>query len=207
MLVCWSVGMLVCWYVGMLVGMLVCWYVGMLICWYVGMLDRIRLFDAVVTPTVLYGSATWALLQSMEKSLRTVRRRMLRYVFRIHRRKREDALEDWVSFVQRSAHTVDNIASAQGMVDWVTLHRRRKWKSAGAFARKTNGRWSKQVLEWSPSFEQKRSQSRPKLRWADDIEKVAGGDWMEHALVADMWSVYEEAFVESSSCSAQQACR
>ena len=169
--------------------------------------DRIRLFDAVITPTVLYGSATWALLQSMEKSLRTVRRRMLRYVFRIHRRKREDALEDWVSFVQRSAHTVDNIVSAQGMVDWVTLHRRRKWKSAGAFARKTDGRWSKQVLEWSPSFEQKRSQGRPKLRWADDIEKVAGGDWMEHALVADMWSVYEEAFVGSSSCSAQQACR
>ena len=132
---------------------------------------------------------------------------MLRYVFRIHRRKHADELEDWVCFVQRSAHTVDNIASAHGMEEWVTLHRRRKWKSAGAFARKTDGRWSKQVLEWSPSFEQRRSQGRPKLRWAEDIEKFAGGDWMKYALDADMWSVYGEAFVESSCCNAEQAGR
>ena len=43
--------------------------------------DRVKLFDAVVSPAVLYGSSAWALTQSMEISLKTVRRRMLRYVF------------------------------------------------------------------------------------------------------------------------------
>ena len=49
--------------------------------------DRVRLFEATVTPAVLYGSSTWALTKQMEGQLRVARRRMLRYVFRIHRTK------------------------------------------------------------------------------------------------------------------------
>ena len=47
--------------------------------------DRAKLFESVVTPAVLYGSSTWALTLDMEKQLQIARRRMLRYVFRIHR--------------------------------------------------------------------------------------------------------------------------
>ena len=40
--------------------------------------DRLRLFEAVVTPTFLYGSGTWTLTQQMESKVRRVQRRMLR---------------------------------------------------------------------------------------------------------------------------------
>ena len=42
--------------------------------------DRIRLFEAVVTPRALYGAAAWTLTESLERALRTARRRMLRMV-------------------------------------------------------------------------------------------------------------------------------
>ena len=48
--------------------------------------DRCRLFDATITPTLLYGCVAWALTGQMEKALNVQRRRMLRYVFRLHHR-------------------------------------------------------------------------------------------------------------------------
>ena len=42
------------------------------------LVDRLRLFDAVVTPVVLYACSTWALKKSREKKLHTEWRRMLR---------------------------------------------------------------------------------------------------------------------------------
>ena len=43
--------------------------------------DRVRLFEATVSPTLLYGCATWALTAAMESSLKVLWRRMFRYVF------------------------------------------------------------------------------------------------------------------------------
>ena len=99
--------------------------------------DRAKLFDAVVTPTVLYGSAAWGLTQALEKKLVTVRRRMLRYVFRVHRKKVEDGdeLEDWVQYLQSSAHRVDELCLSLGMTGWVEAYRIRKWRFAGVLAR------------------------------------------------------------------------
>ena len=74
--------------------------------------DRVKLSEPTVTPTVLYGSATWALTQVMERKLITARHRMLRYVFRILRQRQDQdgELENWVQFVQNSAHNVDRIS-------------------------------------------------------------------------------------------------
>ena len=44
---------------------------------------RLRLFEALVTPTVLYGSCAWALTRTMAMDLDIVRRKMLRSVLRI----------------------------------------------------------------------------------------------------------------------------
>ena len=41
---------------------------------------RAKLFDAVVTPTVLYGCPAWVLTKTAEQQLKTLRRKMLRYV-------------------------------------------------------------------------------------------------------------------------------
>ena len=49
--------------------------------------DRLRLFEAVVTPTFLYGSGAWTLTQQMESKIRCVQRRMLRMIAGSSRRR------------------------------------------------------------------------------------------------------------------------
>eukprot|EP00973_Karenia_brevis_P065216 9056022-Karenia_brevis.AAC.1 len=39
---------------------------------------RLRLFDAVVTPTILYGSSSWSLTKDLQGKLQRTQRRMLR---------------------------------------------------------------------------------------------------------------------------------
>ena len=51
--------------------------------------DRLRLFEAVVTPTVLYGSEAWTMTAEMSRLLRTTQRRMLRMVLGQGRRRTE----------------------------------------------------------------------------------------------------------------------
>ena len=48
--------------------------------------DRIRLFEGAVTPTLLYGSATWTLTKGMENQIRRTQRRMLRMILGAPRR-------------------------------------------------------------------------------------------------------------------------
>ncbi|XP_063388300.1 zinc finger protein Xfin-like [Cydia fagiglandana] len=54
-----------------------------------------------------------------------------------------------------------------------------KWEWAGHIARKTDS-WSKRLLEWRPWGEE-RPQSRPKMRWDDDIKRTAGKKWLQIA--------------------------
>ena len=160
------------------------------------MRDRVRLFEAVVTPTALYGSSTWALTKSMEHQLFATRRKILRYVFRIHRRRigeDADAMEDWVDFVRRAAHRVDELSAEMGMGDWIDIYRKRKWRFAGKQARAEDGRWSLKVLQRRTEG-YARDPGRPKTRWADQIERFAGGDWMTLALDEDRWDFLTECF-------------
>ena len=155
--------------------------------------DRVRLFEAVVTPTVLYGASTWTLRADMVKQLNTVWRKMLRYVFRCFCKKDVD-LEVWIEFLRESAHAVDSMAREFGLEDWNSMHKRRKWRLAGRLARETDERWSAKVLDWSPAVG--RSRGRPRLRWTDQLEMYAGGDWKAHAEDADRWCLLEEGFVK-----------
>ena len=156
--------------------------------------DRLRLFNAVVTPVVLYACSTWALKTGMERQLRTAWRRMLRYVFGIHRLNAADGSpEPWVEFVQRAAHKVEELALKFGIESWVEQQRRRKWRFAGRLARLDDGRWSKIVLNWTPAGV--RNQQRPRTRWADQLAQFAGGSWQEVASDPATWQALEEGFV------------
>ena len=48
--------------------------------------SRLKLFDSVVTPTVLYGSSAWTLTKDMHMTLRRAQRRMLRLIIGTPRR-------------------------------------------------------------------------------------------------------------------------
>ena len=120
-----------------------------------------------------------------------------RYVFRLHRQRvgaQADQLEDWVDFVKRTAHRVDTISENAGMEDWVRMYRRRKWRFAGITARRQDNRWSKLILSWRPNFGVGRSRGAPVTRWSDQLEKFAGGEWMQLAADIAQWEDAEDVF-------------
>ena len=47
---------------------------------------RLKLFNAVVTPTFLYGSGAWTLRKEAEVKIRSAQRRMLRWILGAGRR-------------------------------------------------------------------------------------------------------------------------
>jgi hypothetical protein len=55
-----------------------------------------------------------------------------------------------------------------------------KWQWAGSISRRTDNRWGKRVLEWSPRLG-KRSVGCAQARWSDDLRRMAGRSWMRVA--------------------------
>ena len=58
--------------------------------------------------------------------------------------------ESWVDWLRRTARALDCDIKKGALVDWVAEQRRRKWRWAGHVARRTDGRWARQVLHWIP---------------------------------------------------------
>jgi hypothetical protein len=55
-----------------------------------------------------------------------------------------------------------------------------KWRWAGHISPRTDNRWGKRVLEWTPRLG-KRCVGRPKASWSDDLRRTAGRSWMRVA--------------------------
>ena len=146
--------------------------------------DKLRLFQAVITSTALYATATWTLTLEMENRLRTTWRRMMRKLFRTHSWRRKDSqgqLEPWHVWIQRSTRRIELQLENYDIEDWVIMHRQRKWRFAGSSARRSDERWTNALLYWSAPRELGRSTGRPVTRWSDGIVAVAGGNWCEIA--------------------------
>jgi len=187
--------------------------------------NRLRLFESVVTPTVLYSAGTWTMLASREQALRKTQRSMLRKMTRVGRRTveqdsssssgesgvpdtdresdeaelEEETLEPFIDWLKRATHISEEHAHKHGLQDWVDAQRSRKWRLAGHIARRTDGRWSTKLLSWSPSGH--RSQGHPMTRWRDELVSFTssvygrGADWREIAQDRATWIALEEGFV------------
>ena len=159
--------------------------------------DRVRLFHAVVTPCALYGSSSWALARSEERTLRTAQRRMLRAILGKHRRLIqtdisshsetsgseaaageveepgvEEELESWADWLKRTTSEAEAAMRKVGVDDWVTLLRKGKWFWASRVSHHSSMRWTARVLYWQPA-EGLRSVGHPLLRWLDPIQRYA----------------------------------
>ena len=156
--------------------------------------SRLRLFEAVVSTTVLFGSCTWATTKEMLSALDVARRKMLRYVLRIFRR--NDGCEEWPDYLKRVARTVEHCDSTYKLVPWSYQARARKWKFAGELARRRDRRWSSLIVDWKPTWGY-RSVGRPCVRWLDDIARYAGEDWQTLALDSDAWEAHSSGFINA----------
>lgn len=131
--------------------------------------SRLRLCNAVVTPKFLYGSGTWTLTGECERRIRTMQRRMSRWMLGAGRRRvkanpndDEDAVtepeesnveeemshEIWVDRLKRTTGLVEDQLRKNSLDDWCTAVQRKKWRWAGHMARRDDGRWSTRLLGW-----------------------------------------------------------
>ena len=70
-----------------------------------------------------------------------------------------------------------------------------KWKWAGHVCRRTDGRWSRHVLDWRPRLG-KCSVGHLVARWTNVLNQVAGSGWTLAAQDRDGWRSSGEAYVQ-----------
>ena len=170
----------------------------------------------------------WALTQELEHKLRKTQRRMLRTIFQKGRRVaaadtsdsgtsgsdlqdsvEEDDLEPWPEYIQRVTHEIDDHLGRIGMEDWVAAYRRRVFTWAGHVSRRSDGRWSTRILDWTPEGGQRqqgsgrgRRQGTPSRRWAYWLDKyfkhslgLDDGEWRLIAADRESWSGHLATFL------------
>ena len=129
-----------------------------------------RLFDATVTSSVLYGSGCWAMTVERTRRLQTEERKMLRRIVQTPRRHFELAdmsveQESWVDWVTRATRRAEGLFRRAGYRSWGYQQRGRKRQLQSRIQQREDGRWSTKLLEWAP--EGVRVTGRPRKRLAD----------------------------------------
>ena len=115
----------------------------------------------------------------------------------------EDELEveSWVAWVRRVTAEAELVMSRLEIPDWVTEQRRRKWSWAGHIARRTDGRWTRKMLDYQP--EGTRAQRHLVTRWDTSLDsfvsRIFGQDsatssWKELARDSDSWKPMTDDF-------------
>ena len=128
---------------------------------------RMKLFAAVVTPSILYGSSSWAVTESRQKLLRTTQTKMIRCILRTPRKVDIlGQLEAWPEWVQRATHLARERMQAYGVQDWALIQQERKSSWHSKVKNMDNERWAKKTMQWEPKGF--RSQGRPRTRWTPD---------------------------------------
>ena len=127
--------------------------------------SRFKLFESIVTPTALYGSACWTITADTRSSLRTTWRKMVRKIVQVPRREKES----WVMYIKRATRECEKCVCMLGGHDWVYTQDQRKRQFAEATATNNRGKRSSRLLTWKPFFRTVacRPWGRPRKRWGD----------------------------------------
>lgn len=141
---------------------------------------KAKVYNQCVIPAMVYGSETWSLTNETASKLRTAQHGMERQMLGITKWDRKK-----LSWIRSKSRVNDVVAEAV----------KRKWNWAGHLARLPNYRWAKRITEWYPR-DGKRERRRPNRRWADDIKKIAGHNWLRLARDRTAWKSSGEAFIQ-----------
>lgn len=139
-----------------------------------------KVFNQCVLPVLTYGCETWSLNVRSIQKLRVAQRGMERCMLGITRRDRKR--NEWVREQTKVRDVIDVVM-------------RLKWKWAGHIARRTDGRWTRSILDWIPE-DGYRPKGRPFGRWGDVISKFSGAKWILKAQNRTHWKSEEETFVQ-----------
>ncbi len=175
--------------------------------------DRLKLFDAVITSTMLYGCESWTLRVDQRRQLQSVQRKMLRMVLNAKRwtvsadssnepsggdeteskdESETQVLEPWPDFLKRTVKWTEEQLEKAGVDEWIAIWRARKWRWAAKVAAVDNQKWSAVATWWQPllhsSCQRGRRQARPKKRWEQDFI-----DYLSEAYPQEVRPWYEVA--------------
>ena len=156
--------------------------------------SKARLFEAVVTPALLYGAASWTLTKEMETELVRTWRNMVRTM--VGAKRLPD--ETWIEYIKRTTELAEEKMERLGYVNWTTSYRKKKFRFAGRAAQAQDNRWSKRLLDWKPHFRcfPSRCVGHPLKRWEDLFIELAGGAWSDAASDPNFWPLLEGAYVQ-----------
>ncbi|XP_023217382.1 sodium channel protein type 3 subunit alpha-like [Centruroides sculpturatus] len=116
-----------------------------------------KVFDQCVLPVLTYGSETWTLRKSEIQRLQTIQRNMERCMLGITRRDQKR-----ITWIRKMI----------GVTDIITRMKSPNWQWAGHIARRTDHRWTYEVLDWIPR-DRKLPRRRPHTReFAKERERV-----------------------------------
>jgi len=129
--------------------------------------QRLRLFNAVVCRSLLWGAESWTLTLAEKRKARSMQRSMLRR-FAGPRRQTD---EDFVSWIRRSTRAAVEAAASAGVGCWVRDHLKAKWCWAGHLA--------------------------PLGEYRRDCQQFGDGAWSAHAGDKKHWNGMAQVFAES----------
>ncbi|KAJ8727495.1 hypothetical protein PYW07_001614 [Mythimna separata] len=134
--------------------------------------------DTCILPTLTYGCQTWTYNTKIKTKLVVCQKAMERSILKLRR-------------IQKVKS--EKIRQKTQVIDALQYALKQKWQWAGHIARYTDKRWTLESIIWKGP-RGKRKRGRPRKRWIEDIEKVAGSEWREKAMDRELWKTLEEAF-------------
>ncbi|KAE9413799.1 hypothetical protein Angca_002861, partial [Angiostrongylus cantonensis] len=115
---------------------------------------RAHLFDSTVLPALCYSAETWVDPSTTSRILRATHRALERCLLKHNRH------SQYLAGMRSS--NVRNLSHLRDPVEYTT---RAKHRWAGHIMKRTDDRWTKRTVEWTPR-ECKRPFGRPPTRWA-----------------------------------------
>ncbi|KAG7301234.1 hypothetical protein JYU34_014132 [Plutella xylostella] len=141
-----------------------------------------RAFDTCLLPILTYGAQTWALTKKDVLKLKTTQRKIERSMLSLR-------------LIEKT--TNKDLRNITKVTDVIRHAKRLKWKWAGHVMRLGDGRWTREVTEWSPR-QARRRRGRPRVRWRDELEQFSGQGvlWTRLTQYKHIWKRMGEAFAQ-----------
>ena len=134
---------------------------------------RLKLFDAVVTPTILFGLAVLPLSSASLEKIQVTQRKMLRKMVKWVRIQGEA----WDVTMRRMKMRVASASEKYPVMPWKNRIAKYLWQFILRIKMAPNESWIKQVSNWEPNecddpfnkYFPHRCRGRPSLRWDDTV--------------------------------------
>ena len=145
---------------------------------------RLRLFQSVVSPTVLFGLSTLPLTSAQLKQLDALQRRMLRSIAGWVR----NAEEDWAETMRKTNRRLEAALRAHPLKPWTQQLATRQFKLAAKFANEEES-WPAKAIRWNPQDDAEcinqhrpyRLPGRPRRKWDDFLSSFSASEFTQHA--------------------------